>query len=102
MPFLKKPSKQRTKSIKRDDRQKVYQTSQWRKLRLAKLLADPLCEVCLESDKITLAEDVHHIDSFMNYEGLNRLNKAFDYKNLMSICKECHSKKHNQIVRSLI
>ena len=39
-------------------------------------------------------EDIHHIDSFMNYTGTKRLAKAFDFNNLMSICKECHAKKH--------
>ena len=41
------------------------------------------------------AEDIHHIDSFMNYTGTKRLAKAFDFNNLMSICKECHAKEHH-------
>ena len=58
-------------------------------------MCDPLCEVCLLNDKITPAIDVHHIDSFMNYEGLKRVEKAFNSNNLQSICKECHQKLHN-------
>lgn len=56
---------------------------------------NPLCEVCLLIGIITPAIDIHHIDSFMNYEGLKRLDKAFNYDNLQSICKECHQKEHN-------
>ena len=94
MPYLKKSTKQKTKSFNKEDRQKVYQSAKWKKLRSAKLQADPLCEVCLEEDKITPAEDVHHIDSFMNYTGANRLFKAYDYNNLKSVCKDCHGKIH--------
>ncbi|WP_321426425.1 HNH endonuclease [uncultured Bacteroides sp.] len=38
---------------------------------------------------------MHHIQSFMNYEGLKRREMAFNYNNLQSICKECHQKEHN-------
>lgn len=40
------------------------------------------------------AVDVHHIDSFMNYTGNMRLQKAYDFHNLQSLCKECHSNLH--------
>lgn len=59
-------------------------------------MEQPLCEVCLAKGIITPTEDVHHIDSFMNYEGLKRLEKAYNYNNLQSICKECHQKEHNK------
>ena len=58
-------------------------------------MSNPLCEVCLAKDIITPAIDIHHIDSFMNYEGLKRLDKAFNYDNLQSLCKECHQRLHN-------
>ena len=41
-----------------------------------------LCEICLEKGKVIPAEDVHHKDSFLNYEGQERLYKAFDFTNL--------------------
>jgi 5-methylcytosine-specific restriction protein A len=50
--------------------------------------------MCLSEGKITPAIDVHHKDSFTNYTGNMRLYKAFDYSNLLSVCKECHSKLH--------
>ena len=94
MPTLNKPKKQPSRTFNRADRQKVYQSTKWKQLRLAKLLASPLCEICLKQDKIVPAIDIHHIDSFMNYTGTKRLAKAYDFSNLMSICKECHAKEH--------
>ena len=96
MPYLKKATPQKTNSNKREERQKIYNTTIWKKLRAAKLLESPLCEMCLKHNKITSATDVHHIDSFMNYTDTRRLSKAYDARNLMSLCKECHQKEHNQ------
>lgn len=62
---------------------------------------NPLCEVCLLAGKVTPAVDIHHIDSFMNYEGLTRINKAYDPTNLQSICKECHQRLHNPQITEL-
>ena len=95
MPTLNKTPKQKTKSDNSKDRHKIYDTLKWRKLRLSKLIDNPLCEICLSKDIVTPAIDIHHIDSFMNYEGLKRLDKAFNYDNLQSLCKECHQKQHN-------
>lgn len=95
MPTLNKPKKQPSRTFNRADRQKVYQSTRWKELRLAKLLASPLCEMCLKQDKVVPAIDCHHIDSFMNYTGTKRLEKAYSFSNLMSICKECHAKEHH-------
>ena len=95
MPYIYKPKKQKNNSIKREERQAVYATRRWRKLRLAKLMQSPLCEKCLQKGITNPAIDIHHIDSFLNYEGLKRIEKAYDINNLMSICKECHQKEHN-------
>lgn len=94
MPYLKKPIKQHNKAFKREERQKIYQSARWKELRQSKLMQQPLCELCLAKGIVTPAIDVHHIDSFMNYIGIERLAKAFDYKNLQSVCKFCHSSLH--------
>ena len=96
MPFLKKPSKTPKPSFNKAERMQIYQSRKWQKLRSAKLMADPLCEMCLKENRLTPAEDVHHIISFMDYSGTSRLTFAFKYDNLMSICKECHGKSHNR------
>lgn len=95
MPTINKGKKPASKSVNRAERIKVYNTSRWKKLRIAKLMKDPLCEMCLQKGITTAAIDVHHIDSFMNYDGLDRIEKAYNINNLMSICKQCHQKEHN-------
>ena len=101
MPTLQKPSKQKSRTFNRQDRQKVYQSTKWKKLREAKLMANPLCEVCLANGIIKPAIDVHHIDSFMNYTGSKRLQLAYDYCNLQSLCKECHLEIHRSKINNI-
>ena len=90
MPYLKKAKKQRNPSNNRIERQKIYNTDRWHKLRASKLMQSPLCEVCLSKGVITPAFHAHHIDSFMNYEGMKRKEVAYNPDNLMSICEQCH------------
>jgi len=59
-------------------------------------MQSPLCEICLARDIVKPAVDVHHKDSFLNYEGNLRLWKAYDSDNLLSLCKECHSFLHRK------
>jgi 5-methylcytosine-specific restriction protein A len=99
MPYLKKPQRKPIRRVSYEDRQQIYQTPKWKKLREAKLMQQPLCEVCLSKGKVTPAEDVHHIDSFLNYNGTLRLWKAFDFANLMSVCKECHGLIHSDKIK---
>ena len=95
MPYLVKADKAKSRTFNRQDRQKVYQSAKWKKLREAKLMANPLCEQCLQTGIVKPAVDVHHIDSFMNYTGNMRLQKAYDFHNLQSLCKDCHFAKHS-------
>lgn len=96
MPYLVKPSKTKSRTFNRDDRQKIYQSARWKKLRLSKLMFNPLCQKCLEKGKTTLATQVHHLDSFLNYEGVKRLEKAYDFNNLQSLCETCHGLIHKE------
>lgn len=96
MPTLKKPEKQKNRSINDEERKKIYATTKWRKLRLAKLMEQPLCEMCLKEGKTKLGEDVHHIISFLSTNDPNKRKQlAFDYNNLMTICKYHHQLIHN-------
>ena len=56
----------------------------WQKIRARYIAAHPLCEQCLKRSKITPAEEVHHI------RPLSR-GGTHEIKNLMSLCKACHS-----------
>lgn len=69
----------------------VYNTPQWKKLRISYLMEHPLCELCGEQ----LAVDVHHkveISTGKNEEEMKKL--GFDSNNLMSLCKKCHQFLH--------
>lgn len=96
MPYLKKAQPNRTKSYKARDRIDVYNKQQWRKLRQAQLMKQPLCELCKARDITTLAVDVHHKISFLNYNGQQRYTVAFDPNNLVSLCKRCHQWLHRK------
>ena len=65
-----------------------YSTAAWRKLRLAKLASEPLCQPCKARDVLTSANTVDHIkpiadggDPFPPLAGL------------MSMCERCHNEK---------
>lgn len=90
MPELVKAQKQKPKkSITKQIRVKVYQSNDWKQLRLSYLKKHPLCELCLLQGKITPAVDVHHKCSITV-----DISKAFDYNNLMSLCKKHHAELH--------
>lgn len=96
MARITKPKKRRHYNTEgRMDRQRIYQTSKWKRLRWSKLFNDPLCELCASHKVITPAEDVHHIISFMSTEDPVRRNQlAFDRNNLQSLCRACHHYQH--------
>lgn len=75
-------------------RRAIYDSAKWRALRRTKLQADPLCEQCLEEGRTRIATEVHHRKSFADATGTEARRLAYDYDNLMSLCKECHGRKH--------
>lgn len=95
MPTIYKP-KNRRPTEKRQERQDIYQSETWRRLRNSYLMEHPLCEICQEKGIIEPAVDIHHKDSFLNYKGLQRLDRAYDYNNLQALCKRCHQEIHNK------
>lgn len=97
MPTINKNKKSnKSNTVNEQVRKSVYMTSRWRKLREAYLINHPLCEMCLKEGKITPAIDVHHIISFVDIiDLLRRKEVAYDYNNLMALCKVCHQKIHN-------
>lgn len=100
----KKPKREYKKSSNGENkkqRAKFYSTEEWKKLRLAKLYETQLCEVCKlkglvdEKEILTLAEDVHHLKSFMKGTTFNEQSLLFyNFDNLCSICKKCHAQIH--------
>lgn len=99
MPTIHKPKRRVSRKGNSYDaeRRRIYNSERWRKLRKLKFSNDPLCEMCLKAGRITPAEDIHHIRSFMDASTIEeRCRLAYDYTNLMSLCKKCHQRVHNE------
>lgn len=94
MPYLKKSHTQKNRQVNKEQRTDIYQSKQWKELRQSYIMQHPLCEICLALGKTTPAEDIHHKDSFTNYSGNMRLKVAYDYNNLIALCKQHHSYLH--------
>lgn len=75
-------------------RQEIYNTDLWKRLREMKRMNFPLCEVCNIEGKITPVADIHHLISFTHKEEAEKLRLAYDYDNLISVCKNCHTRLH--------
>ncbi|MCB2190420.1 MAG: HNH endonuclease [Deltaproteobacteria bacterium] len=64
-----------------------YSRASWKRLRAAKLRANPLCEHCI---KPTVATQVDHIVA------IAKGGDPYDWDNLQSLCASCHSRKTNR------
>ncbi len=83
------------------DYRRLIGRNRWLKLRKAKLTAQPLCERCMESGRIRPATEVHHIVPVE--DALTPAEKAglmYDYRNLRSLCHDCHVQTHTEMGRS--
>lgn len=97
MPTINKKIKiKKTRNITENmkSRQEIYNTDLWRRLRDMKRMNFPLCEVCNMEGKITPVSDIHHLISFTHKEESEKLRLAYDYDNLISVCKPCHIRLH--------
>lgn len=91
----RKPKSRERKLVKVDERQSVYRSALWRKLRRHKLETEPLCEVCGIEGRVTAGEHVHHLRSFVGQtDAYERDRLAYDPKNLMTVCARCHARIH--------
>lgn len=100
MPTINKPKKNynrklQQKNLDKKKRSEIYNSSMWRNMRMAKQMANPLCQICEMENKVTLAEDIHHLISPFGYNGTERDAVAFDYNNLISVCKYHHNLLHH-------
>lgn len=97
MPYIPRPLKKRkaAETWRSELRRKVYNSARWRRLRDVKLSMSPVCEICEEQGRYVPAVDVHHRRSFVEAATPEEAQAiAYDYGNLMSLCKECHGKIH--------
>lgn len=69
-----------------------YNTGTWKRLRLAKLKDQPLCEACLRREVIEPAVAVDHIIA------IEKGGEPFPpLDQLMSMCSACHNSKTNAV-----
>ena len=100
MPYINKPkknynAKRQQRDIDKKKRAEVYNTALWRRMRVAKQMAHPICEICDMIGRVNLTEDIHHLRSFTEYSGTERDAIAYDYNNLLAVCKEHHQLLHH-------
>lgn len=98
MPTIQKQPKKKPDYTKKGNNAiaaKLYNSPFWKNLRKAKIQANPVCEMCLEEGKISPTEEIHHIKPILSgKDELEMAQIAYDYDNLISLCKECHHKIH--------
>lgn len=92
MPTIKLPKTRRQPTINKATYQGVYNTPRWKKLRAAKIKANPVCERCAERGVTRVADEVHHIVPFDV-----DMELAYDYDNLVSLCIDCHKEAHAKL-----
>lgn len=74
--------------------EQFYKSIQWRNCRSEYMKkAKGLCEDCLKENKITPAEEVHHIKPITPFN-VNDPEITLNFSNLVALCRECHRKRH--------
>ena len=104
MPTLNLPKRKKStfhsKTDKREQRQKAYNNTKWRKTRDAYLHEHPICEECLKQGRIYAGGGdrgeihVHHIITPFQGDKVN-MELLLDDNNLMTLCAQCHGEKHS-------
>lgn len=77
---------------------RLINSKEWRRLRNRKIMNNPVCEVCDENNRSTLASEVHHIIPVESASSQRQMEQLmFSYSNLQSLCRDCHSQIHRQM-----
>lgn len=63
----------------------LYNKKAWHRLRATRLRDEPVCRMCVQQGRVTVATIVDHIKPHKGDEVL-----FFDPENLQSLCKQCH------------
>ena len=88
------------------DKSEIYNSKEWKELTILKKRVNPLCEQCIKDGEaigipggyVKSVECVHHIipiETARTKEEMRRL--AFNWDNLMSLCKSCHARIHKEL-----
>ena len=92
----KRPTSWRCRTPKQQkDKMEIYNSREWKELRILKLRANPLCEVCEREGIVTAAHAVHHRHPIEDSTSKAEMRKwAFAWDNLVSVCDACHANIH--------
>ena len=95
----KKPTSWRCMSVQQQkDKAEIYNSRTWKELRIAKLRANPSCELCQAEGVEQSPHAIHHripIETARTKDEMRRL--AFDWNNLVSVCQFHHAKLHKEL-----
>lgn len=97
--WINKPKKKQKNEGTRKERQKIYNTTLWKGMRLKYVMEHPTSEISEWEGKVALTEHIHHILSFMDVPKEQRERVAFDYNNLIAVTQEEHSRLHTGDLR---
>jgi 5-methylcytosine-specific restriction endonuclease McrA len=79
------------------DKAIIYNSKEWQQLRIEKLRANPLCEVCQAQGFVKSAHCVHHKHPIEDSHSMQEMKHwAFMWENLQSLCDSCHAAIHKQ------
>lgn len=72
-----------------------YGSMAWKRLRNTFISLHPLCQFCLDNDKVEPATEVHHAVPFLRGSNDDERWQLFlDEKNLIPLCSKCHTAVH--------
>lgn len=87
---------------KRAFRQKVYQDPRYYRLRDRRRKEHPCCEVCERFGITEYGEHVHHWRTFVVEDPELSRELAFDYENLVHLCRRHHDALHVGLLRGCL
>lgn len=77
--------------------ERFYKSKAWQRVREQAMQRDArLCVDCLKRNRITPAEEVHHITE-LTQENINNPAVSLNLDNLVCLCRECHQARHSEI-----
>ena len=97
MPTIsKKRIKEKTVKYPHNDKStSFYDSMAWRRLRDTFISLHPLCQFCLEQNKVEPATQCHHAVPFLRGNNEQERWELFlDEKNLIPLCSKCHTAVH--------
>lgn len=86
------------KSTRNEVYHKLLKTYRWQRLRSAYMAKHPVCEMCANEGRTSLAKVVHHIVPVEDAKTVDAMKMlAYDPKNLMALCEPCHERIHREL-----